>query len=85
MRRCKVSSMLCKITKEHTNGDTTFLVRMYHSVADIGVRASVDAWECHQLIVDTDTLNYLNYLAELENVHEEAAKLAEMDKIAEVF
>ena len=76
-------SMLASITKEHTNGDTTFLVRMYHSVADIGVRASVDAWECHQLIVDKETLAYLNYLSEIEGVHEEAARLAEMDKITE--
>ena len=78
-------SMLASITKEHTNGDTTFLVRMYHSVSDIGVRSPVDTWECHQLIVDKETLAYLNYLSEIEGVHAEAAKLAEMDKIAEVF
>jgi hypothetical protein len=50
------------IVKDTSRGSTTFLVRMYGNVKDIGVRVPIDSYEANLIIVDSPTLDYLNNL-----------------------
>ena len=65
-------SMVCQITKDISR-PTTFLVRMYATVKDIGIRVPVDAWECHVVLVDEKTRDFINDL-EIVKTYRERSK-----------
>jgi len=69
-------STVAHITKDYVNGSPTFLFRMYNQIADIGKKTPVDSWECFHIVVDEDTMNYLIF-------HKELEEMKDMDKMME--
>ncbi len=52
-------AMICSITKDESTEDN-FIIRMYHEPEEIGMVSPVDSWECSEIYVDEETLDYLN-------------------------
>jgi len=61
---------VCHIVRDISRGDTTFFVRMYASVQDIGLKIPIDSFEAHVLVVDEPTLDYLNDLEIVKSFRE---------------
>jgi hypothetical protein len=49
-------SSVCHITEE----GGTFMIRFYNSAKKIGIKKPLDVWDCHEVVVDEGTLDYLN-------------------------
>lgn len=62
-------SMICHIVRD-ISMPATFLVRMYKAVKDIGIKIPVDAWECHIVLVDEPTREYINDLEIVKHFRE---------------
>jgi len=71
-------SMVCQITKDISR-PTTFLVRMYATVKDIGIRIPIDAWECHLILVDEPTRDYINDLEIVKTYRERSNENGKVD------
>jgi hypothetical protein len=65
-----MSSCVCHIVKENFEGENVFLVRLYASTRDLAEKkAPIDIYECHEVIVDSDTAKYIAFTTELEDLH----------------
>ena len=71
-------STVCQITKDISR-PTTFMVRMYATVKDIGIRIPIDAWECHLVLVDEKTREYINDLEIVKNYKERSNENGKVD------
>jgi len=63
-------TMIALINKDSINGERTFLIKLYHNVDDIIYhRKPIGTHKCRNVLVDSDTLNYLNDVKEEEECH----------------
>ncbi len=54
-----MSSSIGSITCESIEGEKVFLVRMYNSQEEIGVKNSIDTWELYDIEAHAETISYL--------------------------
>ncbi len=69
---------VCHIVRDITR-PATFMVRMYKSINDIGVKVPIDVYECHLLIVDEPTRDYINDLEIVKTYQERSNENGKVD------
>ncbi len=58
----------------------TFMIRMYKTVQDIGVKVPIDSWEAKMIIADQPTIDYLNNLEVVKIYRERSRENGENNK-----